>query len=218
MLTRARAAVLVVAALTLAACGSIHPGDAAVVDDHSISMVTFDKTARIYCELTLLTAQQQGVEDPSVPNNEIRRQAVSDLVTVIVARELAKQKGVTPDKQTYELSATQLKEIAKGFPKGDDAEVVETAIENSQEIVATAIALGEGSAGVARTDENEAELTSVGQEAITDAFKDHDVKFAPRFGLSGNMKDLGPTGSLSVSEVSFDAPTDEQLPAAQRCA
>jgi len=217
MWTRARAVALGATALTLAACGgNIHPGDAAVVDDRSISMATFDKTARIYCELTLLSAQEQGV--PSVPNAEVRRQAISDLVTVIVARDVAKLKGVTPGKQTYELSASQLKEIGAAFPKGDDAETVESVIEDSQEIVAIAIALGEQSTGTVRSAENEAVLMSEGQAVIQKTFKDREVRFAPRFGLSGTRKDLGPTGSLSVAEITFDAPTDDELPTAQRCA
>ncbi len=103
MLIRARFVAIFAAALTVAGCGSIHPGDAAVVDDQAISMATFDKTARIYCELTLLSAKEQGVN--SVPNGDVRRQTISDLVTVIVARDLATLKGVTPDKQLYEITA-----------------------------------------------------------------------------------------------------------------
>ncbi len=216
MWTRIRAVVLGAAALTLAACGSIHPGDAAVVDDQAISMATFDKTARIYCELTLLSAREQGLT--SVSNSEVRRQTISDFVTVIVARDLAKLKGVTPKTQTYELTASQIRQIEGAFPDGDDAETVETAIEQSQEILAIAIALGEQSTGVARTDENQDQLAAEGQTAILKAFKDHDVKFAPRFGLSGGMEDLGSTGSLSVAAVPSDAPADDKLPPAQRCA
>ncbi|MDR7086103.1 hypothetical protein J2X11_000942 [Aeromicrobium panaciterrae] len=214
MLNRARAAVLIVAALTLASCGSIHPGDAAVVDDHSISMTKFDKTARIYCKLTLLSAQEQGMA--SVPNADVRRQTISDLVTIYVARDLAKEKGVSVDKKQYELSGDQVKEVGTAFPKGDDAEHVEFAIENSQEIAAIAVALAEKSTGVTATNENSSQLAEAGHAAIIAAFKDHDVKFAPRFGLSSSLKELGPTGSLSVPET--DGPAEDQLPADQRCA
>ncbi len=216
MWTRVRAVALGAVALTLAACGNIHPGDAAVVDDQAVSMATFDKTARIYCELTLIAARQQGIV--SVPNAEIRRQAITDLVKVIVARDLAKVKGVTVAPRDYELTAAQLKEITAAFPDGDDAETVERAIENSQEIGAIAVALGSQATGVTPTEENRNQLGSEGEAAISKAFKDHDVTFAPRFGLSGDLKDLGPTGSLSVAEVTFDAPTDDELPPAQRCA
>lgn len=214
MLNRARAAVLIVAALTLASCGSIHPGDAAVVDGHSISMSKFDKTARIYCKLTLLSAKEQGVM--SVPNSDVRRQTISDLVTIHVARDLAEEERVTVDKQLYELSPDQVKELATAFPEGDDAEHVEFAIENSQEIAAIAVALAEKSTGETATDENSSQLAEVGRTAIIGAFKDHDVQFAPRFGLSSSLKEIGPTGSLSVPQT--EGPAEDELPADQRCA
>ena len=216
MLNRARAAVLLVVALTLAACGNIHPGDAAVVDGHSISMSQFDKTARIYCKLTLIAANEQGVT--SVSNTEIRRQTISDLVTIRVARDLAEKEGVKPDKKSYELTADQLKLIAADFSKGDDAETVELALENAQEIEAITVALGEKAVGAKVTDENVSQVSQAGQAAILAAFKDHEVKFAPRFGLSGTMKELGPTGSLSATNIDFEAPVGDELPAAQRCA
>ncbi|GAA3515113.1 hypothetical protein GCM10022234_07590 [Aeromicrobium panaciterrae] len=218
MLTRARLVVLALAALALAACGSIHPGDAAVVDGTAISMKTFDTNARLYCELSLRGAAQQGVQSPSVPNEEVRRHAISDLVTVIVARDLAKQKGVTPDVKSYKRSSAEIKAIAEVFPRGDDAKTVTTILENDAEISAIAIALAEQSTGLTLTDDNQQQLFTTGREMIDKAFKDHDVKLAPRFGLSGTLKDLAPTGSVSVSEVGFDAPTDEELPPEQRCA
>ena len=115
MWTRMRAAALIVAALTLASCGSIHPGDAAVVDGHSISMAKFDKTARVYCQLTLLSAKEQGVM--SVPNSDVRRQTISDLVTIYVARDLAKEEGVTVDKKLYELRPTRSRRSAQRSPR-----------------------------------------------------------------------------------------------------
>lgn len=216
MLTRARAAVLIAAVLTLAGCGNIHPGAAAVVDDHEISMSTFDKTARIYCELTLLSAQEQGVA--SVPNSDVRRQTISDMVTIFVARDLAEDKGITLDKQSYELAPAQAKEIGAAFPKGDDAETVELAIENSQEIAAIAIALGEKSTGELRTEENAAQLSEAGEAEIRAAFEDHDIEISPRFGLSSTLKEIGPTGSLSVADIDFESTNEAQLPADQRCA
>ena len=216
MWTRVRVLSLGAAALTLAACGNIHPGDAAVVDGRSISMTTFDKTARVYCELTLISAQEQGIS--SVPNADIRRQTISDLVTISIARDLAEQEGITIDKQSYELSSDQLSQIASEFPKDDDAETVELVIENSQEIAALSVALAEKATGTAATEDNAAQMAEAGRAAILTAFKDHDVEFAPRFGLSDTLEDLGPTGSLSASNIDFEAPSDDELPAAQRCA
>lgn len=209
-----RAVALIAATLTLASCGSIHPGDAAVVDGHSVSMAKFDQTARVYCQLTLLSAKEQGVM--SVPNSDVRRQTISDLVTIHVARDLAKEEGVTVDKRLYELTPDQVNEVGAAFPKGDDAEHVEFAIENSQEIAAIAIALAEKSTGVTATDENSGQLVEEGRAAIIAAFKDHDVEFAPRFGLNSSMTETGPTGSLSVPAT--DGPAEDQLPPDQRCA
>lgn len=177
-------------------------------------MTKFDKTARIYCKLTLISAKEQGVT--SVPNSDVRRQTISDLVTIYVARDLAKEEGVTVDKKLYELSADQVKEVGTAFPKGDDAEYVEFALENSQEIAAIAVALAEKSTGVTATNENSNQLAQEGRAAITAAFKDHDVTFAPRFGLSSSLKEIGPTGSLSVPEA--DGLAEGELPADQRCA
>lgn len=187
-----------------------------MVDDHSISMSTFDKTARTYCELTLLSARAQGVE--SVSNSQVRRQAISDLVTIHVARDLAKLKGITPDKQAYELTGAQKQEIKAAFPNDDAAENVVFALENSQEIAAIALALGEQLTGLTRTDENATTLAEAGQSEIQAAFKDHEVKISPRFGLSGTLREVGPTGSLSVAEIDFEAPAEDELPAEQRCA
>lgn len=216
MLTRARVVVLAFAALTLAACGSIHPGDAAVVDGQAISMAKFDRSARLLCDVSLREAASQG--QSSLPNEQVRRQAIVNLVTVMVARDLAKQKGVTPDKALYELPPSQVASIVKAYPDDEDAKAVESIYEDFNETIEIAIGLGEQSTGLTRTDENQEQLITEGQAAIQKAFKDHDVKFAPRFGLSGSLKDLGPSGSISVPEVDFDAPTDKELPSAQRCA
>lgn len=214
MLNRARAVALGIAGLTLAACGNIHPGDAAVVDGESISMKTLNDTAAVYCTLTLASAQQQGVT--TVPNSDVRRQAVTSLVSMVVARKLAKDKGIEVEPSRYDLTTSQEQQIAKAFPK-DDAEKIGKAIEDSQEVSEIAIALGETSTGEKRTDTNEADLAQAGQEEITKAFADNGVKFAPRFGLDATTKAISDTGSLSVAQVDLDKKSEDELPAAQRC-
>jgi hypothetical protein len=216
MLTRARAAVLALAGLTLAACGNIHPGAAAVVDDQTISMKTFNQAAKAYCELTLLTSQQQGATPPE--NAEVRRQTVTTLVSLVVARKLAEEQGVTPKPSAYELTGDQEDQIAEAFAKREDLDQINRLIEQSQELSAIAVALGEKSTGQALTAENEAQLGAAGQAEITKAFKDNDVEFAPRFGLSNSTaKTVADTGSLSVAPADLGADKPDQLPAAQRC-
>lgn len=185
-----------------------------MVDGQSISMKTLNKTAEVYCTLTLRTAQAQGGAAPD--NAELRRQAITSLVSVVVASRLAADEGVTPRPSEYELTGAEQKQIAEAFPQGD-LEQISSAIEDSQEIAVISIALGEKSTGQARTAANEAELARAGRAQITEAFSDSDVKFAPRFGLSSTSKQIAPTGSLSVAPADLGASEAAQLPAAQRC-
>jgi len=208
-----RPVVIALTVLTLVACGSMHPGDAAIVDSQSISMMSLDHTARIYCLLALRSGGQQGVGP--VSNMEVRRQAITDMVTAMVAEKVAVKKGVTPRPQTYEITASQRQQIDKAFPA--DSAAVSKAIENSQKTSAIAVALGAKATGAIPTAANQSDLAHAGQAEILKAFTDHDVQFSPRFGMSGTMKKMAPTGSMSVAEIAFDQPIDTALPAAQRC-
>jgi len=215
MLTRARAAVLVLAGLTLAACGNVHPGAAAVVDDQTISMKTLDKTAEAYCTLTLASAKSQGATVPG--NADVRRQTVTTLVSLVVARKLAKQEDVTPKPTEYELTTQQEDQISKAFPD-DDADELKKLIEKGQELSAISVALGEKSTGQARTADNVSQLAAAGQAEITKAFKANDVEFSPRFGLSDTTaKTVADTGSLSVAPSDLGDDKPDALPKAQRC-
>lgn len=214
MLTRARAAVLVVAALSLAACSNVHPGSAAVVGDESISMRTLDDTAEAYCALTADAARQQGVE--TVDNSKVRRQAIVGLVSVIVARDIAESEGLEIDPSSYELTADQRDQIAESFP-ASKVDELEKAIEESQEVAAIAIALGSKLTGEPATPETSTQLADVGQDAILTSFRSKDVKFAPRFGLDPGAEARADTGSISVTPVDLEAPTADDLPAALRC-
>src|SRR5690242_13927809 len=117
MLTRTRGVVLAIASLTLAACSTVHPGAAAVVDGRTISMDTLDRTATAYCTLTASAAKQQGIT--TVSGADVRRQAIVGLVSVRVARDLARSKGVTVDPASYELTPAQRDELASSFPGSD---------------------------------------------------------------------------------------------------
>lgn len=214
MLTRARAAVLVIAAVSLAACSNVHPGSAAVVGNQSISMRTLDETAEAYCALTVDAARQQGVE--SVDNSQVRRQAIVGLVSVIVARDIAEAEGLEVDPSSYELTDEQRDQIAEAFPAAKTDEVAK-AIEDSQEVAAIAVALGAKLTGRSATPETTKQLADVGQAAILKSFRAKDVKFAPRFGLDPGANVRADTGSISVTPVDLEAPTAEELPAALRC-
>ena len=214
MLTRTRAVVLAVAGLSLAACGTVHPGSAAVVDGRSISMDTLDRTASAYCTLTAQAARAQGIT--TVSNAEVRRQAVVGLVSLRVARDLAKAEGVTIGPDSYELTAQQRNELSKSFP-GSDLDELAQAVEDSREVSAIAVALAEKKTNQQATTENEAQFAELGQSEILAGFADRDVSFAPRFGLDSKGEQRAATGSVSVTPVDPESPVDEELPTALRC-
>ena len=187
-----------------------------MVDDQTISMKSLDKAAKAYCTLTLASSQGQGATPPD--NADIRRQAVTTLVSLIVARKVAEEEGIKPKPSDYELTKDQEAQVAKAFPKEDNLDEINKLIEQSQELSAISLALGEKITGQAPTAENEAQVGAAGQAEITKAFKDNDVKFAPRFGLSNSGKDTAATtGSLSVAPADLGEDEPNQLPKAQRC-
>lgn len=214
MLTRTRAVVLAVAGLSLAACSNVHPGAAAVVDGETISMRTLDRTAEAYCQFTLQAAQGQGVN--AISNADVRRQALLSLVSTVVARDLAEAEGLKIKAGTYQLSDQQRDQIASTFPDADITEL-ERALEDSQEVSAIAVALASEETGQTPSEANLAQLDELGRSVIVESFKDNDVSFAPRFGLSPDGTEREATGSLSVAPIDLEAPTPEELPDTQRC-
>jgi hypothetical protein len=205
---------LVLALVSLGACGAAHPGDAAVVDGRSISMRTLDDTATAYCALTINAAKQQGVD--AVSNTDIRRQAVTGLVSLVVARKLAASEDLAIKPSSYQVSTAQRDQIEKAFPSEDVDELVK-ALEDSQEVTAIAVALAAKATGTAPTEGNQSQLAQAGQQAITSAFRDNDVQFSPRFGLSPSGAARADTGTLAVSPTDLEAPAAEELPDTQRC-
>ncbi len=197
----------------MTACGTVHPGSAAVVDDQAISMKTADKASAAYCKLALNAAAQQGVKDVSAADT--RRQAISDLITYKVAKKVEKQRHLTIDPATYVITDTQAGQIAKAFPKGPLGQIKE-AIERSQETYAITVALGEGSTGLKLDQQNQAGIEKAGTAIITKAYKSSGISIDPRFGLNDLTKQIGQTGSLSVAQVAEDS-DPAALPASQRC-
>lgn len=216
MLTRARAVVLAVAGLSLAACSNVHPGSAAVVDGSTISMRTLDETARAYCTLTLDAARQQGGEAQAVSNTEVRRQAVVALVSSVVADDLVEEEDLPVRPSMWQVNDTLRSQIADAFP-GADVDGLARAIEDDQKISAVAIALASKRTGQAPSETNQQQLLQLGRDEITKAFADRDVSFAPRFGLSPTAQPRSGTGSLSVAPADLEPAAADALPDAQRC-
>jgi len=203
--------VLVAAATTLvlAGCGSVHPGAAAVVGDTTISMERADDVASVYCKLSVLSA----AEGTPIDNADVRRQAVTDLVVGVVAREMAEDADVTVNPSSYEITPAQRKEIAQTFPDGELDQVVQ-AINESQHTYAIAEQLG--AREVDDPDAEAEQLRDQGVRLIQAELARRDIRFDPRFGIKGDGTQKAPTGSLSVP---VKAESDQEgLPATQQCA
>jgi hypothetical protein len=204
-----RTIVAAAVALLLAGCGSVHPGAAAVVGDTSITMGRADDVAKVYCQLALLSS---GAGTP-VSNADVRRQAVTDLVVGVVARDMAKEAKVTPNPSSYEVTPAQRKDIAKSFPNGDLDHVVD-AIDDAQRTYAIAELLG--AKKVNDPDAEAEQLRNSGLELIQAEIARRDVRFDPRFGIGRTGRQKATSGSLSVT-VKAPAPDQKGLPATQQC-
>jgi len=199
------------AVLLLAGCGSVHPGAAAVVDGTEVSMSRADDVAAVYCQLSLLSAP----EGTPVPNADVRRQAVSDLVVAIVADGMAAEAGIEPNPSSYELSPTQRDELARSFSGAELDRVVE-AINDSQRTFAIAEELG--AREIDDPDAETQQLQEAGLQLIQSEVEQRDVEFDPRYGIDDDLKPVAVSGSLSVP-VEAPGPTDPKgLPATQQCA
>ncbi len=210
----ARAAAVFVVGIVLAACGTMHPGQAAVVDNHTISMAKVGQRADAYCAVSLVSAQQQGIK--ALSNAEIRRQAVSDLVTMTVATDVAEDEGVTADPKLYSLSDEQSAQIRRTFAKADPDQVVE-AILMAQKTYALTIALGAKETGKQYDEKNADELRAAGEQVIAKAMKKADIQIDDRFGLDDTTAQISDTGSQSVSQENLAQTPADKLPSSQRC-
>lgn len=205
-----RVLVAAAVALLLAGCGSIHPGAAAVVDDTTISMSQADDVAVVYCQLALASAPA----GTPISNADVRRQAVTDLVVGVVAREMADKAKVSPNASDYEITPAQRKEIAQSV-SDDELDPVVDAINASQHTFAIAELLG-GQQN-SNPDADAEQLRQEGLQLIQAEVARRDVRFDPRFGIARDGTQKAATGSLSVPVEAPD-PSQEGLPATQQCA
>ena len=212
-------AVAGLAVIALSGCQAEPPGAAAVVDGTTISMSRADDAAEVYCRLTLLSAQQQGVS--SVSNAEVRRQAVSDLVLARVADRVARERDLQVPTSSYTLSAAQRANVAQAVP-GLDEKTAVGVVEAGQRTYVIATLLGEQLAGKPLdASQGTDAFQSAGLDILMKRLRSLDVRYDPRFGLARDSQPgASSTGSLSVGVKAADTAeaTDTSLPASQRCA
>lgn len=210
------AGVTALSAVLLAGCGGgTSPGAAATVDGTTITMGQADRTAAVFCEVSLFSAAQSG-GGTTIDNADVRRQAVSELVTGVVAREVAERRDLQVPRSAYVFTREQRAQVAQAIPAVDVDEAVRV-LESGQRTYAIAERLGETATGQQADDTNAAQLQEAGRAVLADALKKADVRIDPRFGLGDDGRQVAATGSLSVA-----APADARdrllvAPATQRC-
>ena len=208
MALKSRILGLVVAAGLLSACGSVQPGAAAVVNGETISMRSADEAAQTFCLINL--AGQQG--GGAVDNSEIRRQALTALLLVEVADQVAADRN---------LKYTVPKEKPAGideFRKALEPSVrknFDTLISDNFRLGAIVIELGRAT-DPKLTDENA--LLELGMAELNKAMADMDVEIDPRFGLDASGQQIADSGSLSVATENLDAPAPDERAIALQCA
>jgi len=184
---------LLVAAFALAACGSIHPGAAAVVDGDTISMRTLDRTADAMCVVQARTQQQTQPID----NAQVKRDAAVLLVLEKASAATVRDEGIAVDPKLAAVPGDAEASIRKAF--GAHADDVLALVKDQQRVYAELIAIGSDSTGQTPNADILDPLARAGQQIVAARYDDLDVSFAPRLGLSKKGAATGGVGSLSVS-------------------
>lgn len=209
MSARSRLVVLAAAAAAaLTACGPVQPGSAAVVGDARISMAEADEVSEGYCALSLATATAQGTS--SLPNGDVRRQALSLLIIESVAEQVADDQGLTVP--SAGLSDQETEQARQLF--GERTDLVIATIARNERALAVARQLAERELGSRAEQMSEQELAQAGQQLLVEQADELDIEIDPRFGMSGIGEIVAPTGSLSVPGPAVDG---QELPEALTC-
>lgn len=212
---RAIGAAVLVGLLLTGCSASMSPGDAAVVSGTPISMDRADETAEVYCRVSLLSRAQAGA-GASIDNAEVRRQAVSELVSGAVARMVAEREGIHVPPSAYVFTREQRSQVGRALPDADVDQVVRV-LEDGQRTYAIAERLGEAATGQQVTQQNAAQVQEAGRAVLADALKQADVTIDPRFGLGRDGRQVATTGSLSARATATAPDRPATVPATQRC-
>lgn len=207
MALKSKIIALVAAASFLGACGTVHPGAAAVINGQTISMEAADQAAQTFCMINLVG------QDPSATfdNAEIRRQALTSLIIVEVAEQVATERGVE-----YTVPADEREELEMFREQLDpDArEGFDQILEDNLRFGAIAIALGRDAN---RDVSDESQLLELGMAELSGALTEMDVEIDPRFSINSMGEQIADSGSLSVASVNFNAPAPDERALATQC-
>ncbi len=166
-------------------------------------MSSLDDTARVYCEVTARQVQQQqGAEAvDKIDNGDLRRQAITDLVLARVATDVASERGVKIPPATE----PEPEQFVDPFGAGRAPDVAQT-LGEARDLYNLFVVIGGDEEATAVTEENANGLSATGRALVLSSFKDHEVRFAPRLGLSDDGEPNDSIGSLSVTSADAETP------------
>lgn len=212
-----RAAVLGVVLVALTACGSVHPGAAAVIEDTRISFDEVDPLSEAYCQATIAIANSQGSPPEPRPGIDARRTVVTTLLQLEIARRAADSLGVTVEPSAYTANEQQYEPLLEAVGE-EYADEVSQLIRANAEAVALQTAIGAHRLGQDVSAVDQEQALQAGQEYIAEYGSGLDIEIDPRLGLSSSGEVLAETGSLSVPVSSSAARSQDPAAAADQLA
>lgn len=217
------AAATAAGAMVLSACTTIHPGQAVVVGDDSLSRASLDDLSVSYCALNAVISEQQaaqsGVEavTTATAGADARRQAAQAFITGTVAERTATDVGVSVRESEYVLTEEQLGQIDDAFDDAD-TEGVRDLLEDDRRTQLLITAIGAEELDVELSAETTEDAQATGQKAVQEAIKAEDLSIDPRLGLSeSDASQVGTSGSLSVAQSTLSQAAAVDLPSLQQC-
>jgi hypothetical protein len=174
---------LSVVGLLLSACSSIgiHPGQAAVVGDRSVSMNTINSNSTLYCEGLSSTIASSQVQQ--IPMRFIRQHVATGLSQKLLGEQLADQYDVTPG-PGYSRSVAQLKQQLGTMTAEQRAAILD--VESGTRYLQW-IQVAVGRQLLAASGQSAGSIRNAlqrGQEATQEWVKSHQVQIDPVFGVS----------------------------------
>ncbi len=221
-----RAVAAVLAAATLAGCGT-YPGSAAVVGETKVSQNRIDDAAVALCSANITGAEAQGQPAPQLPLRGARQAALQLILESELAKQFGDERGIEVDPSQVSAFVDQNQQAIELLPQ-DERQDFRDLLAGFRTAQLIFIAAGEKSLaeqGGAAAGEQAAETE--GRRLFTEWAKKVDVEVDPRFGVYEDGALKARSGSLSIPvsksarEGAADSPADSWtagLPASQRCA
>lgn len=192
----------------------MHPGEAVVVGNTSISMSKLDDMSATLCKVAAAQAAQQGQQ---VAAGDARRAAAATLIQNTVAKKLADELNISVPPSSYTPTDQEMQNAYKAFGKSDP-EALRTLIETSKQTQVLIERIGAAKLGVDPKSADSQKVQSAGTEALKKAISDADISIDPRLGLTSKVvKTETGSGSLSVGVSDLSSADVSNLGGSQRC-